>query len=375
MAHSKGNTGEDYEAAYQRLGSNSAVAREFGVTEKAVRMGRRRLKVRQGLDPGVNDALARTGISPDNARFGYRRVKDEDGSFNTVFWRMPESSQQEVLDRIREAFDDVRPADPIPTPANLNDDLCTMYPLFDVHMGMHAWGRETGGDDYDIRHAEADLRKSLAEVLALTPPAQSAILLIGGDFFHADDNSAQTPASKHSLDVDGRHFKVVDLGIRMVLRAVDAILAKHDNLTIRVMRGNHDEHSHMVLTFGLDGHYRDEPRVTVIKDPRDIFMHHFGRTAIFAHHGDKIDFHQLTLLLSDQFPQWSETRHRYAYTGHTHKDQVRDFGAIKWESLRAFCPPDAYGSRYASRRSMQALTFHRDRGLVLRAFDPVERAA
>lgn len=50
---------------------------------------------------------------------------------------------------------------------------------------------------------------------------------------------------------------------------------------------------------------------------------------------------------------------------------------MKWESLRAFAPKDAYaaGMGYTSRRSLQSLTFDKQDGLVNRSYDPVERTA
>jgi hypothetical protein len=83
----------------------------------------------------------------------------------------------------------------------------------------------------------------------------------------------------------------------------------------------------------------------------------------------------MTLYLSDVCPFWSDTRHRFCFTGHVHHDHSKDIGPLKWESLRAFTAPDAYasGMGYASRRALQAITFHKRDGVVLRAIDPIER--
>ncbi len=85
----------------------------------------------------------------------------------------------------------------------------------------------------------------------------------------------------------------------------------------------------------------------------------------------------MALYLSDVCPVWSEARHRHYLTGHVHHDAAKDFGPLRWESLRAFAPPDAYAASmgYAGRRALQSLTFHKHDGLVLRALDPIERAA
>lgn len=68
-------------------------------------------------------------------------------------------------------------------------------------------------------------------------------------------------------------------------------------------------------------------------------------------------------------------KHRHLFTGHVHHDQAKDVGPLRFESLRAFCPPDAYAASmgYGGRRALQAVTFHKQNGLVLRALDPIER--
>ena len=202
-------------------------------------------------------------------------------------------------------------------------------------------------------------------------------MILGGDTLHADNDDAETPKSKHKLDVDGRHFKVLETAVEILAETVDLLLAKHSRLTVRVLRGNHDETAHLVLTFALAERYRAEPRVVVEKDPRDLFQFQWGKCAIFAHHGDKAKPQQMAMYLSDICTFWSDTRHRHLLTGHVHHDAARDIGPLRWESLRAFCPPDAYAASmgFGGRRALQVLTFHKADGLVIRALDPIERAA
>ena len=81
----------------------------------------------------------------------------------------------------------------------------------------------------------------------------------------------------------------------------------------------------------------------------------------------------LVLRLADQCPFWSETRHRYAYTGHKHRLAAERIGGVHWEQLDAFCPPDAYGSTWTGRRAFKAEVFSKQSGRVLTAHDPLER--
>ena len=353
--------------------SRSKAAQELGLRngtfENRLAVGRAR---GMHLDPAVRDAQSAVGTGMVPALI-WAKTKSEDGTSYSALLKPAPEDPIDIAERMREALDGMQPAPEVPAPAAIMADLCSVYPLMDAHIGMHAWGLETGDQDYDLKLALKDMRHAFAKVLALTPNSGHAVLLIGGDFFHADDTRAETPASKHKLDVDGRFFKVLNLGIAIIAETIERLLMHHGAVTVRVLRGNHDPHSSLTLNFALSERYRDEPRLTVEKDPRDLFMMQWGRCAIFAHHGDKGKPQQMALYLSDVCPFWSATRHRHYLTGHVHHDQAKDVGPLRWESLRAFCPPDAYGAGFAPRRALQAMVFHDKKGLVMTAHEPIWR--
>lgn len=344
--------------------SISAIGKQMGLNRHQVR--RRILSAER--DPAINAAMEHIGTGMEPSTIW---LKDDKYS---IMLRPEKRPDGYTIEDIVAAFDDVTPAAPVVPPASVNDDLLSIYPLFDVHFGMLAWGEESG-EDYDTKLAQSDMAMALGKTMALTPDSHTALLLIGGDFFHADDGNAETPASKHKLDVDGRHDRVIDLGVDLLANAVEALLRKHNTIRIKVMRGNHDLHAHIVLRVAMSQRYRDEPRVIVDIGKADLFHMSWGVGLIAAHHGDRSKPERLALEIADTCPEWSSTRQRYVFTGHVHHTQIKDLGAIQWESLRAFCPRDAYaaGHHYSSRRQMQSITFHKDDGLVLRAYDPVTR--
>lgn len=366
--------------ALKRLGNISDAARELGVTYRDIirvldRAGYTADVRKQYLDPAIKSGMQAIGTNMVPA-LAWAKIPPKDGEIGYSLMLKPEAEPPEaVAERIREALEGMKPADPVIPPESVMADLCAVYPLMDAHVGMLAWGRETGSQDYDLDHAAHDMRHAFGKVLALTPAADHAVLIIGGDFFHADDTRAETPANRHKLDVDGRFWKVLDVGIAIIAETIHKLLQKHANVIVRVLRGNHDPHSSMTLNFALAERYRNDARVYIEKDPRDLFMLQWGKCAIFAHHGDKGKPQQMALYLSDVCPFWSQTRHRHYLTGHVHHDHAKDIGPLRYESLRAFCPPDAYaaGMGYGGRRALQSITFHKADGLVLRALDPIDR--
>lgn len=294
---------------------------------------------------------------------------------HSVYYKVPGvSSGQDILADIADAFANV-PAY-VPAEAACEPDrkeLLTVYPVFDLHAGMFAWGKETGWQDYDLSHMADDVREAFGNLDILTPRVGKALLILGGDTLHIDDERNETPQSKHKLDADGRYYKVLQDAINALCWMVDHLHKRHSQVIVRVLRGNHDQHSHMVLSFALSERYRNAPSVVIEKTPRDLFMIQHGNSMIAAHHGDKSPPQRLAMMIADTCPFWSATRDRHLLTGHIHHDSTKDFPGIKWHSLRAFCPPDAYGAGFAPRRALQAMVFHANKGLVLTAHDGLWR--
>jgi hypothetical protein len=373
-------TWRDYVAAYERLGSKRAVAREFGVHQSTVGESLARAEKRnqvEGLiddDSGIQAALQATGIQPEHGRGGWTRVKTEDGGFHTVQWRMPtvERDPQELVDAIIAGLSEVPVAEPVPVPEAVADELCNVWPLFDAHFGMHAWGRETLGPDYDLKLARDDLLTAVDNLSAVVPRAKMALLILGGDTLHIDDSRSETPANRHKLDSDGRYLKVVIEAIAAIKATIYRLLQTHERVVVRVMRGNHDEHSHIPLMVGLQQHFA-ESRVEVLVEAPDLFTYQWGKCGIFAHHGDRMKPTDFVLKLADVCDFWSAVKHRHAYTGHMHQMAAQRIGGVVWERLEPFAPADGYGASWVNRRGLKVDTYHTHKGRVASAYDPLER--
>lgn len=348
--------------------SRPEVAAAMGLTERQVKSRLEAARRWLEADPSARAAAVSVGSNtiPHSA---WHKV---DGK--SVYYKYSADHNEAVslIDRVSEAFKDV-PAYEAQEAEFTHSDLCTVYPLMDLHMGLYSWSEETGGDDYDLQHATNDIKRTFASLDRLTPAGGQAVLILGGDTLHANDMRAETPKSKHKLDVDGRHFKVLDEAIKAIAWIIEHLAARHDKVTVRVLAGNHDPESHMVLTFSLAERYRDISRIVVEKSPLDLFMFRWGKSLIAAHHGDKSPPQRLAMMLADTCNFWSEVKHRHILTGHIHHESAKDFPGIKWESLRAFCPPDAYGAGFAPRRAMTAMVFDSVKGRVLVASDPIGR--
>jgi hypothetical protein len=323
----------------------------------------------RAIKAGADAAIVHTAPAGHRVK-GVSTLYDAGGNvaMQWVKTRADDIDPIELADSIKAVFEGLPPAILIPPPAYADANLLTVYAIADAHIGMRAWAKEVG-ESYDTDIAVARLRDWIGRLVASSPASKEAIILDVGDLMHTDDGTNQTPASKHILDVDGRYFRTLDMTIAAMADAVELALAKHDLVTVVIIAGNHNPHSYMAILFALAERYRDNPRVTVRKDPRELWAHRFGDCLLAAHHGDKAKRVKLVMFLADEFAEdWGSTQHRFLWTGHLHHHKSADIGGVRWEQLRALTSRDAYAytHAYSARSQLQAITLHRQAGEVQR---------
>lgn len=349
--------------------------RESGLTraEIAVKTGKTERQIKSALlrarrDPAVSAAMAAigTGMVPSSLW-----VKT-DGYSVQLKPKAEANDADNLITRLQEAFSDIPAYEPVPVTLEQSDKL-SVYALFDAHFGMRAYGKETGGEDYDLKLAETDVKSAFARMVQAGPVGGEAVLILGGDTLHHDDNTNATPASRHALDVDGRIFKVTMEVVDVIAWVAEHLAQTHEKVTIKVHRGNHDPSSHVALAVGLHQRYRATSRIVVDMGQQDWFWKQWGKCAIFTTHGDRGGRDNFIHKMADVCPFWSESPYRVAITGHVHKMQSQRIGGAMWYSVDAFCPPDEYGSQFPGRRGLSMMVFDKKRGHVATHYDGVWR--
>lgn len=300
---------------------------------------------------------------------GVSALIDEEGR-EIVKWvktKEDDLDPRAVVEWLKSAFTDYTAhAAPVTAPIGFAKDLLTFIPCNDWHLGMFSWGKETGVN-WDLKIAEDAIGSGVECVIARTPRSAEAIVLVGGDLLHADNKDNQTSKSKNVLDVDGRYQKVIDVATRLMARAVDAALLRHQHVTVRVLPGNHDEHSAVAVAYFLLAWYKHEPRVTVDVDPSYFFYFRFGQVLIGATHGHTIKIQQMPQIMAHRRAiDWGQTTFRYVHGFHLHHTSkfATEGGGVISEVHQAPIPQDAwhYGSGFLSGPSLQAITYHRELG-------------
>lgn len=330
------------------------------------------------ISPGL---LARKGFSPehglnypypDGFKMGKVTIqRSASGSIERTWERMTEDQErQQVL--IKEAIDAMRQDIPrvkaLPAPKQVMNNLCNQYTITDHHLGMLAWGEESG-DDWDIGIASKTLLDWMGSAVAQSPDAHTGILCNLGDFLHFDGLEPVTPAHKHVLDADSRFTKVVRVAITLIRNMVDMLLHKHQHVHVVMVAGNHDLASGIWLREMMAEMYRDEPRITVDTNPDVYHYYGWGKTALFYSHGHKAKMGKMeSVFLAKYKKEWGDSSHVYAHCGHFHHMKVDETNLMVIEQHRTLAAKDAYSSSggYMSGRDAKVITYHKEFGEVSR---------
>ena len=327
-------------------------------------------------------AAARAGWSPDHdmvkaAAPGYN-VKGtstlytvgKDGQERiSAQWVKTNQSHDELGDALREAVEAwceeakgaIKPTKP---PKHCHEDLMSVYPMGDPHIGMYSWAAETGAD-FDLHIAEKDLCAAVDYLVAASPPSKRAILINLGDFFHCDNMDGITSRSGHPLDTDGRLYKMIYVGVRALRRCLQRMLEKHEQVEIINAPGNHDHVLALALSVLFRNVYENEPRVTVHDSPT---MRHYiqhGKCLIGTVHGHQTKDSDLPGIMATEKPkEWGQTKHRYFFRGHHHHDNRKEYNGCIVEQFRTLAAGDAYavGGGYLSGRDMKCIVMHKEFG-------------
>lgn len=335
-------------------GSRVKAAAEFGITPRAFATRVSKLKERGFNIPD----------SPYNAPtvMGTSTLYGADGETRLTWVKeRREDTQERIEAMVRGLAAKLPRIAPAPAPKRTDPDKCTLYTLTDCHVGMLAWGRETGGPDWDLTIAEQVLTNSFLRLIDTSPPAKDAIFLNLGDFLHFDSLVPETPQNRHILDADGRYQKVVEVAVRIQRRLVPAMLKKHERVFVWFEEGNHDPTAAIWQRIMFAALFENEPRVTVDLSPSPYGVHRHGKSMIGFHHGHLAKNQSLPLLFAAKFPEvWGATKSRYIHVGHKHHVDEKEHPGVFVHQHPTLAAPDAYASRggWMSKQQATAVTYH-----------------
>jgi len=359
-----------YLESTMQIGTIRRAAKECGVSQGTVRQAIERVKAR----------AAKMGYAPEHdlnkpttAPFvvkGTSTLYGEDGQpkLQWVKTNLDREAQIEIMKQAVEALcEDVKPVKAIPAPLDVNDQLMSIYPWGDPHVGMYAWADETG-DNFDLQIAEQDMCNAVDYLVERSPPSKRGVLVNLGDFFHYTNMTGTTERSGHVLDRDSRTAKMIDVGVRIIKRCLERMREKHEIVELINAPGNHDETFAHFLNVLFRNLYANENRVIVHDAPTTRHYLQHGKCLIGVVHGHQTKDRDLPGIMATEKPEeWGATRHRVFFRGHHHHDNRVEYNGCIVEQMRTLAR-DAYavGGGYLSGRDMKCIVMHSEFGEQMR---------
>lgn len=281
-----------------------------------------------------------------------------------------ESKREEVVkEAIKALAESVTGLSPvIPAPARTESDLAAVIPVGDPHFGLYVWAQECG-EDFDTDIARKLSLAAVDRLVSSAPACSVGVLLLLGDILHANDQTNQTPAHKHQLDVDTRFVRVVRVTVETWRHAILRMKERFGKVVVKLLPGNHDPTAVWALAYALQAYFSNDPAVEIDLGPSKFWYFEFGNVLIGSTHGDTVKPERLPgIMAADQHTAWGRTKFRYWYTGHIHSKNAIEFPGCQWESFRTLAPVDSYASShgYRSGRDMVLIVHHREHGEVER---------
>lgn len=356
--------------AYIKHGSSRKAAAALGVNKSNVS---RALQI-------VRKNAAKRGYAPDNDMThttpegfkvkGVSSYYNEDGKLTGQWVKTSEDKQARIdllLDRL-EGFE-WKPAPKIKCDTKNHDkQLCTLLTLTDFHLGMYAYGKETG-DDWNTDMAASEYLQAIQEMCDGSPNSEVGILNLQGDFLHWDGLDAVTPTSKHVLDADTRFSRLIDTSLDVIMASVELMLKKFKNVKVIVCEGNHDLVGSMWIRKAIKKIYEKNTRVEIDDTDFPFYAHLHGDIMLGFHHGHKVKNGSLPALFSSEpryRKMWGTAQYTYIHTGHYHhtEQMMGEGGGAIVERHPTLSGKDAYAARggYHSWRAAHAITYHSEFG-------------
>jgi len=280
-----------------------------------------------------------------------------------------ERQREMMLEAVQAMAEDLPRQPRIDPPGFADADLLNLYVITDYHLGMLAWGEETG-DDWDTDIAENTLVAWFAQAIKASPESELGVFAQLGDFMHWDGLDAVTPTNRHVLDADTRFQKLVRVAIRVIRRVINMLLEKHNKVHVLMAEGNHDLASSIWLREWLAAIYENEPRITVDTNPDPYYCVEHGKTSLFFHHGHKRRPAQVDAVFAAKYRDvFGRTQHSYAHMGHLHHVEQKETSLMIVEQHRTLAASDSHASRggWMSGRDAKVITYSKQHGEVSRS--------
>jgi len=248
------------------------------------------------------------------------------------------------------------------------DDLMPSVIIGDAHVGALAFKKETGDRDFNVGKATQEIDEAIWTLVQQIPEAKNGLLISLGDLAHSDRANPSTTTKGTLVDMSCSYEDQLRACAQVLMNGVEQMLTKCDNVTLVVARGNHDDHTSLVVQVILETYFAKEPRVNVLKSSQYVHYVRWNKWLLGIHHGDKIKAAKLAQIMPRDMPKdWGETTHRQFLVGHFHHQSIQEFEGVTVSKHGCLPPPDRWHSSmgYGSNHTMDLIVYKAEGGKLM----------
>lgn len=355
--------------AFEKTGSKAGAANALGVPKSTIKDRIYRYIAKTKNQAVTEDHLGKYTPLGHETKNVSSLVNTATGEVK-LQWIKSSKKLEDNVAALRETFnllkEDLPKATPVEFTGQSKEELLSLYPITDYHLGQLSW-KEEAGEAWNIELAEKMFTTWFATAIARAPEAKYAVLYQGGDFLHYDGLSPVTPTSKHVLDADAKYPQMVAVATRAIKSVVEMLLQKHENVHIIMAEGNHDLASSVWLRSLFTHLYENHPRVTVDNTHTSYYCVEHGLTSLFFHHGHRSRMSTVSKTFAGMFREvFGRTKYSYAHMGHLHHVDQKEDNLMIVEQHPTLAAKDSHSTQggYNSMRGASVITYSKKYGEV-----------
>ena len=217
-------------------------------------------------------------------------------------------------------------------PLNQKEKNLLEVSIFDLHIGKLAWGGETF-ENYDVKIARKRFLGSIQKLLQNASGFNYERILfpIGNDFFNSD-TMENTTTKGTPQDEDLRWQKTFDVGVRLLVDAINMLKQSGVPIDVKVIPGNHDFERSYYMGSYLNAWFKDDPTVDIDNhaSPRKYYV--YGNLLLGLTHGSEEKEASLPMLMATDIeskPHWTGTKFHEWHLGHIHRKRTVQYDINK----------------------------------------------
>jgi hypothetical protein len=205
-------------------------------------------------------------------------------------------------------------------------ELC----IFDLHLGKLAWGGETG-ENYDTKIARRRFLDAINDLLITASRFDFSRILfpVGNDFFNSD-TIFNTTTQGTQQDEDLRWQKTFNVGVQLLVDAINMLKQTGVPVDVIVIPGNHDFERSYYMGKYLEAWFNNDKTVSIINGASPRKYYRFGKVLLGFTHGSEEKEGSLPMIMANDHeskPHWSETIYHEFHVGHIHRKRDMKYSA------------------------------------------------